>query len=191
MPEPRPSALVISDDGIQRELIAATLAEAGFAVAASDGEAAVAMIAAAPVEVAVIAARLRGGRGGAEVIGRARRHHPALKALFVTDTAGACVADGADGDAVCVLAADRPSDQRRLLGCLYDLLLRDAGSQAEGRRHCAAEFGIAAARIACLQSRCAAAASAGAKALARDLARQIEAAQATLRALAALTGAAA
>ena len=78
----------------------------------------------------------------------------------------------------------RPFDARQLLGRVFELVLRDGEDKTPRHSH-AAEFGIAAAKLACLDSRRSAAAAAGAQGLARDLTRQIGDTMASRRSLAA------
>jgi hypothetical protein len=85
----------------------------------------------------------------------------------------------------CATLIRRPFDPRQLLGCMFALVLReDEQPGAAGCGHAAAEFGIAAAKLVCLQNRRIAAAAAGASRLAQDLTRQISETAALHRGLA-------
>ena len=143
-----PRAVVVTDGDALRLLIAATLSDAGFDVlTARDGPEALKLLARREIDLAVVASRLAGGFGGRETVRRARGIQPGLKALFVTEGYGETAACG-DLDAMVV----RPLDERKLLGQVYELLLRDESSESDPRCRQAAEFGIAAARRSCLES---------------------------------------
>jgi DNA-binding response OmpR family regulator len=173
----RPTILVVDDDWDERAAIAALLRQAGFAVVA------------APHDLGARAAMTE-ERFAAAVIAlpeqnrvafrrHARRRQPGLRALIVVEPAAVRFVD-ADGDTVVA----RPFDARQLLGGMFELVLRDGEDTRPQHSH-AAEFGIAAAKLACLDSRRSAAAAAGARGLARDLTRQIGETMASRRSLAA------
>jgi DNA-binding NtrC family response regulator len=177
-----PSILVVADDWNERVLIAATLREAGFAavgaaergaaLAASRGDLfAAAVIAVAHDEAVALARDLR-------------RWQPGLPALLVLDAAAMDRANDED----CVTIIKRPFDARQLLGCVFELVLRDDETQGALRHSHAAELGIAAATLACLCNRRTIAAAAGAGRLAQDLTRQIGDMRSTYRRLAARGG---
>ena len=103
-----------------------------------------------------------------------------MRALIVIEPTATRLAD-TDDDVV----VTRPFDPRRLLGRVFELVLRqDDGARPHPRHRHAAELGISAAKLACLDSRRSAAAAAGARALTRDLARQIGDTRALQRGLA-------
>lgn len=162
-----PSILLIASDRDERILIAAMLRGAGFAaVRAAEDRAALSALQRERFAAAVVA--LPAGRG-IDIVRAGLSEQPQLPALLVLETAAIpLVAE--DGIAI----IERPFDPRRLLGSLFELILRDADGRrtAPQRRH-AAECGIAAAKLACLDQRHAIAAASGASRLAHDLARQI------------------
>jgi DNA-binding NtrC family response regulator len=177
-----PSILVVADSWNERVLIAATLREAGFAaVAAAEPEAAIAasrrdLFAAAVIAVAE--------DDDVALVRELRCWQPGLPALLVLDAAAM---DLVDDD--CATIVKRPFDARQLLGCVFELVLRDDETQGAALRHShAAELGIAAARLACLRNRRTIAAAAGASRLAQDLTRQIGDMRSTYRGLAAPGG---
>jgi DNA-binding response OmpR family regulator len=176
MTESGPSILVLDSDRDERMLIASVLREAGFAViAAADDCGASAAMSRQRFAAAVIA--LPEGEE-IELLRQVRRRQPDLKALVVVDPAALRLVDEGCGTVV-----KRPFDPRQLLGCVFELVLRENAS-APPHPH-AAELGITAAKLACLQNRRTAAAAAGAGRLAQDLTRQIGEATATHRGLAA------
>lgn len=161
-----PGILVVDDDGRERKLIASLLHEAGFAVAAvgSDTDA-LATIDEREFAAVVIALR----NGGEVLLRRCRRRQARLKALVVIDPAAMPPAED-NG----VTLIKRPFDARQLLGCVFALVLREEEHVGvTGHGHAAAELGIAAAKLVCLQNRRIAAAAAGASRLAQELTRQI------------------
>lgn len=167
MDEAGPSILVVDDDWGERKSIASLLHEAGFDVAAMapDGGA-FAAIDERPFAAAVVALR---NNDGAAFLRRARRRQAGLKGLIVSDPAAMRLVDDD-----CAALIKRPFDPRQLLGCVFALVLReDEQSAGFGHGHAAAEFGIAAAKLVCLQNRRIAAAAVGASRLAQELTRQI------------------
>jgi DNA-binding response OmpR family regulator len=173
-----PSILVVDDDCDERAAIALVLREAGFAVvaAAPDRSARAAMT---RERFAASVVALPEG-DGVEFLRHARRWQPGLQALIVIEPAAIHLVDEDDDTLV-----TRPFDPRRLLGCVFELVLRKDEDRTEHHSH-AAELGIAAAKLACLDSRRSAAAAAGASRLMHELTRQIGEARARHRGLAAL-----
>jgi DNA-binding response OmpR family regulator len=167
MGEIGPSILVVDDDSGERKLIASLLREAGFDVAAMalDGGA---LAAIDERQFAAVVVALPNGEGDA-FLRRARRKKAGLRGLIVTDPAAMRLLD--DDGATLI---KRPFDPRQLLGCVFALVLRDDEQIGPtGHGHAAAEFGIAAAKLVCLNNRRIAAAAAGASRLAQELTRQI------------------
>jgi DNA-binding response OmpR family regulator len=159
-----PTILVVDSDREERGAIAATLCEAGFVVvvAAHDRAAGAAMI-----RQHFAAAIIALPDGGMAFLRRARRRQHGLAALLVIDPAAL---RSIDADVAAVVT--RPIDPRELLRRAFELVLHGDERCGFGHGH-AAELGIAAAQLACLRSRHAAAAAAGATRLAQDLTRQI------------------
>ena len=181
MAGPRPSILVVDDNQDERAAIASVLCEAGFAVvAAAQQRGASAALHRERFAASVVA--LPAG-AGIEFLRQARRRQPGLKVLLVVEPAAMRLVDEDCGALV-----TRPFDPRQLLGRVFELVLREDEPEAAptAPRHSdAAEFGIAAAKLACLSNRHATAAASGASRLAQDLTRQIGETRAIHRGLAA------
>jgi DNA-binding response OmpR family regulator len=173
MADTRPTILVVDDDPDERAAVGAVLRDAGFAVVATahDRGARAAMMR-KRFAAAIIALPEEDGLAFRR---HARRRQPGLKALIIIEPAATRFFDHPDDT---LLA--RPFDVRRLLGSIFELVLREGGDQTPHPSD-AAELGIAAAKLACLDSRRIAAAAAGARVLARDLARQIGQTRASYR----------
>ncbi|MGE5270093.1 MAG: hypothetical protein ACM3JG_10535 [Thiohalocapsa sp.] len=173
-----PSILVVDDDVEEGASIVSLLREAGFGVIAeetADG----ALAALEEQHFAAVVVAMRQGEG-LPLLQRARRRQPGLKALVVIEPAFMrLVTDD------CATLVKRPFDPRQLLGCVFALVLRE-DEQGCSRGHTEAEFGIAAAKLVCLQNRRVAAAAAGASRLAQELTRQIGETAARQRRLAAV-----
>jgi DNA-binding NtrC family response regulator len=162
----RPTILVVDDDRDESVVIASVLREAGFAVAAAtESRGASAAMKRERFAASVIAV---GEDVGVEFLRDARRRQPGLKALIVIGPAATRFVDEED----CTLLT-RPFDPRRLLDCVFKLVLHDDEDGTAPHHNHAAEFGIVAATLACLVSRRTAAAAAGARRLEHDLTRQI------------------
>ena len=143
----RPYALIIDRQDASRARMAALLRESGFAVAAfRDGRAALSVLAARPVDIAIIARDVGETADGLIVVRQIRDGEPRTKVLFVGPATALPVASGPCGGH----AVTRPFDKRRFLSAVFELLARDT-SAAEQRE--AAEFGLMAARLACLRNR--------------------------------------
>jgi DNA-binding response OmpR family regulator len=170
----RPTILVVGDDRGERTAIAALLRESGFAVATAHDRGARGALTRRRFAAAVIALP---EDDGVEFQRHLRSRHPGLPALTVSGPEAPWLVDADDDTLV-----SRPFDPRELLGRVFELVLREGGDRAPPHSH-AAEFGIAAARLACLENRLNAAAAA--QALAQDLTRQIGEARARYRGLSA------
>jgi CheY-like chemotaxis protein len=176
----RPSVLVVASEPDERALIVAVLRGAGFATATAAAttagrRGAPAALRCARFAAAVIA--LRHDRGVA-LLRAVQRAQPGLPALLVLAPDAVPLA-GEGGTAKCPGNYDaivaRPLEPRHLLDRVFELVLGDHG---DGRRDEPgpgedAEYGIAAAKLACLHQRHASAAAAGVSPLMHDLARQI------------------
>lgn len=159
-----PNLLVVADDAAECALISETLAEAGFGiVAAADATSATIALRRQPVAAAVCAQR---EDQCAELLPAMRRQEPDLPVLCVLDPAEADIA----GDKAAVLVR-RPLDPGAVLAAVYELMTGETAVSASDDD--AAERGIAAAQLACLDNRRIAAAASGASRLAGDLAREI------------------
>ena len=171
----RPTILVVGDDWDERVAIAAVLREAGFAVAAPHHRGARAALTRERFVAAVIALP---EDDGVEFQRHLRRRHPGVQALILIAPEATRFVDVDDDTLV-----TRPFDPRLLLGRVFELVLREDDDGKPHHGH-AAELGIAAAKLACLDNRRSAAAAAGAEALAHDLTRQIGEARALHAAIA-------
>jgi DNA-binding NtrC family response regulator len=161
-----PTILVVVDDWDERAVIASVLREVGFGVvAAAHDRGARAAMTRQGFAAAVIALRDSDAVG---FLRHARRWQPGLKALIVIEPTATQFVDADDDTLV-----PRPFDPRRLLGYVLELVLNEDERGVALHHSHAAEFAIAAAKLACLASRRAAAAAAGANRLAHDLTRQI------------------
>ena len=170
----KPTILVVDDVRDERAAIAAVLRDAGFAVvaAAHDRRARAAMTG-RRFAAALIALP---EADGVAFLRHARQQQPGLKALVVIEPTATRFLDQDDDTLL-----TRPFDARQLLGSVFEVVLREGGERTPHHGH-AAELGIAAARLACLDSRRIAASAA--QGLAHDLARRIGQTRAMRRRLA-------
>lgn len=179
-----PSILVVADNWSERALIAATLAEAGFSpVAAPDDDTARSAICRGRFAAAVLAVA---AEEAVELLRDLRGADPNPPCLVILDP-GEMRLVGEDDTTTVV---KRPFDSRQLLGCLFELVLREPDTSGAARHAHVAEMGIAAAQLSCLYNRRTIAAAAGANRLAQDLTNQIGHMQTRYRGLAAVLGAA-
>lgn len=165
MPGSTPSILVVDSDWDECATIASVLRQAGFAVVAAADRGARTALDRERFAAAVIG--LPDGKA-VEFMRQARLRQPDLKVLLVVDVAAM---EFVDQDRLTLVR--RPFDPRELLGCLFELVLRHDADAADPHHGHAAEFGIAAAKLACLYNRRATAAASGARRLTQDLTRQI------------------
>jgi DNA-binding response OmpR family regulator len=114
--------LVVDDDEGVRELVETLLSDAGFAVAsANDGTTALEIFETQAVDLAVVDMRLPGGLNGLETVRRARARHPDLKALFISGIDP--IPSRRDPDREDFVS--KPFSGHELLGCVFELLLRN------------------------------------------------------------------
>jgi len=114
--------LVVDDDEGVRELVETLLSDAGFAVAsANDGTTALEIFERQAVDLAVVDMRLPGGLNGLETVRRARARHPDLKALFISGVDP--IPSRRDPDREDFVS--KPFSGHELLGCVFELLLRN------------------------------------------------------------------
>jgi DNA-binding response OmpR family regulator len=160
-----PNILVVAGDSRERAHIAATISETGFAVtAAAEPLGGLEALRRQRFAAAVLAAQ---GDDGSEWLRQARYCQPGLPvALVLPPTALHLI----DEEAATIVK--RPFDPRQLLGCVFELVLRD-GEMRNWRHSQAAELGIAAAQLACLHHRRTLATASGRGRLALDLTREI------------------
>ena len=76
----------------------------------------------------------------------ARARHPGLKSLFISGRLGPVCDDSEQDDFV-----SKPFHARELLGCIWELLLRDTPKQRVNDPQRAAELAILEAKINCLE----------------------------------------
>jgi DNA-binding response OmpR family regulator len=124
--------LVVDSDETARALIAQTLVHQGFAVAAvADGNAALHQIETKPFAVVIAEIRLPGTLDGLATVRQARALQPRLKCLFTSRFAPSprwC------SDELDEFIA-KPFDPRELLGCVFELIERDAAPQSAAAEH--------------------------------------------------------
>jgi two-component system, NtrC family, sensor kinase len=114
--------LVVDDDEGVREIVETLLSDAGFAVAsANDGTTALEIFERQAVDLAVVDMRLPGGLNGLETVRRARARHPDLKALFISGVDP--IPSRRDPDREDFVS--KPFSGHELLGCVFELLLRN------------------------------------------------------------------
>src|SRR5438067_9555319 len=158
----RPSILVIDSDRNERTTIARLLRQAGFAVVATArAEGAIAAVKDMPFSAAVVGLP---AQDGIELVRQVRCRQPRLPAVLVIEPATMATLDSPDA----AILISRPFDPPQLLGCVFELVLRGDGGETAPRYRDAAEFGIIAAKLACLDQR---RASVTAVPLTQDLAR--------------------
>ena len=169
-----PNILIVAVDRDERAAITALLRQAGFAVAAVAADrGATGAMRRERFAAAVIA---QPGADGVKWIRRLRSRQLGLRALLVAEPAALPLID-----ADCGTFVSRPFDPRQLLGCLFELVMRDDQPASAPPPNRAAELIIAAARVACLYNRRAVASAAGASRLAQELTREIGAMRANCR----------
>lgn len=119
--------LVVVHDFERRELIARLLSAEGFAVAAAgDGLTALRACANWRFGVIVAATDMPGSIDGFAIVRRARHRQPWLKALYTGEPATRVAL--AHTDMADFIAA--PFERAELVGCVFELLHRSAGSEA-------------------------------------------------------------
>ena len=115
--------LVIDGDERAQTRIGETLAEQGFTVTAvGDGSAALCRIEAKHFALVVAEICLPGPLDGMTTIQQARARQPGLKCLFTSGFASAALLDNELDDFIA-----KPFHRRELLGCMFELLQREAG----------------------------------------------------------------
>lgn len=118
MNQPAPAILVLDDDDEVREIIAAALSDAGFAVAtAATGWEAVALIEERRFDLVVADIRLPGGLDGLEVTRHIRTRQPDLKCLFISGQSAPVICDPRLDDFVA-----KPFRPSLLVGCVWKVL---------------------------------------------------------------------
>jgi DNA-binding response OmpR family regulator len=139
--------LVLEDNKNLRQTVMEMLSRQGLAAdAASDGFTALKMLDADEFDLIVAEVRLPGGISGLDTVRDARARHPRLRSLFISGGRGPpMVNDPRSDDFV-----SKPFDSRELLGCVWALLTRDLSQEHMPGSARAAEKGVRAAKVACL-----------------------------------------
>ena len=125
--------LVVVHEPERRERIVRLLADEGFAVtAAAEGLAALRASADRRLGLVVAAMDLPGSLDGPTTVRQARQHHPGLKVLYTGEPAVRPALSNPDTEDF--IAA--PFERHELIGCVFELLHREAGGEAAdlGRR---------------------------------------------------------
>lgn len=118
--------LVVVNEAERRELITHLLAGEGFAVtAAGDGLTALRTCANRRFGLVVVATDLPGSLDAPAIVRRVRRRQPWLRALHLGEAASRPILAYPDIDDF--IAA--PFDRAELIGCVFELLHRPAGSE--------------------------------------------------------------
>jgi two-component system, NtrC family, response regulator AtoC len=124
--------LVVDGDETARALIAQTLVDQGFAVAAvADGNAALRQIETKPFAVVIAEIRLPGTLDGLTTVHQARALQPRLKCLFTSRFAPAPPWCNDELDEFIA----KPFHPRELLGCVFELVERDAAPESAAAVH--------------------------------------------------------
>jgi DNA-binding response OmpR family regulator len=143
----RPYALIVDRDEESRARMTASLRESGFVVAAfRESRGALAALATRPVAIVILAGQVSEGEDALSAARQIRHCRPDSKLLFT----GAADALPALPVSQTALAVTRPFEKRRFLSAVFELLARDGDAAA---RRDEAEFGLMAARLACLRNR--------------------------------------
>ena len=124
--------LVVDGDETARALIEHTLADQGFAVTvAADGHAALRQIETRPFAVVIAEIRLPGTLDGLTTVRQARALQPRLKCLFTSRFAPSPRWCSNELDEFIA----KPFDPRELLGCVFELIERDAAPKSAAAEH--------------------------------------------------------
>ena len=162
-----PNVLVVDRDREERGAITALLRDAGFAVVPVAAERGALTALRRRRFAAAVVAPWAGD--SIDWIACLRRPQLDMRALLVAGTAVPPRVNAACGSIV-----RRPFDPHQLLGCVFELVMRDPAPAVATPDTDVAELVIAAAMVACLCNRRAIASAAGANRLARELTRQID-----------------
>lgn len=126
--------LVIDSDAERRQLIGCILADEGFAVTTvAEGFSAIRLAGRRQFSLALVALSLPGMLDGAATVGQLRARQPWLKALYTGDAAQWPWRPGP----ACDDFIASPFRRRDLLGCVFELLQRDAARAGLTLRHAA------------------------------------------------------
>jgi DNA-binding response OmpR family regulator len=138
------SVLVVEDDAQVRKTINGVLSEAGFKVAtAATGWTALKIIESKPIDLVVADVALPGGFSGVELMQCARLTRPLLRCLFISGSVDGITDDPDRDDFV-----GKPFCRSELIGCAWELLLRDIPKPRAGSEQRQAERLLVAAKVA-------------------------------------------
>ena len=138
------SVLVVEDDAQVRKIISGVLSVAGFEVAtAATGWTALKIIERKPIDLVVADIALHDGFSGVELMQCARLARPLLRCLFISEWIDGITDDPDRDDFV-----SKPFCRSELVGCAWELLLRDVPKPRAGWEQRQAERVLAAARVA-------------------------------------------
>jgi two-component system OmpR family response regulator len=143
-----PRVLVLDDDKQVRDIVTEVLRDAGIQVdCAADGLTAIDKIDDADFDLIIADIGLPGKVDGVETVRCARARHPELRSLFISGS-HMPVTEDPDADEF----VQKPFRCSELLGCVWELLLRDPPPDAPSRKR-VAERCVAAAKVDCLRRR--------------------------------------
>jgi len=142
-----PRILIVEDEATIRDLLEALLSQEGFVVeSAPNGLSALALLEQRPFALMVTDVVLPGELDCVATVRYARARHPELKSLFISGRLGPVCDDSEQDDFV-----SKPFHARELLGCIWELLLRDTPKHRVNDPQRAAELAILEAKINCLK----------------------------------------
>jgi DNA-binding response OmpR family regulator len=144
-----PRVLVLEDDDQVRSVVTETLSDHGMRVdTAGDGLTALEKIDAGDFDLIIADVRLPGGLDGLDTVRCARAHHPCLRSLFISGKVMLTLEDP-EADAFVV----KPFNCQELLGCVWELLLREVPQRHRRDTRRMAERAVAVAKVDCLRNK--------------------------------------
>jgi two-component system OmpR family response regulator len=142
-----PRVLVLEDDEQVRDIVTEMLSEAGIQVdAAADGLTALEKIDRTEFDLIIADIQLPGEVDGLETIRCARARYPFLRSLFISGKGRSALEDPEADDFI-----KKPFSSRELLGCVWEVLLRDPPRRPAGHTKRCADRWVAAAKVDCLR----------------------------------------
>jgi len=131
-----PRVLVLEDDEQVRDVVTEMLSGDGIEVdGVANSSAALRKIETTQFDLIVTDINLPGGIDGIDTVRCARRCQPYLRSLFISGYGKPRLDDPEADDFVA-----KPFSSRELLGCVWELLLRDLPHRHAARRRCKAEW---------------------------------------------------
>jgi two-component system response regulator MprA len=144
-----PRVLVLEDDDQVRSVVTETLRGHGMRVdTAGDGLTALEKIDAGDFDLIIADVRLPGGLDGLDTVRCARARHPCLRSLFISGKVMPTLEDP-EADAFVM----KPFVCQELLGCVWELLLREVPQRHWCDRRRMAERAIAVGKVDCLRKK--------------------------------------